>query len=134
MSRITRTLLLLGALALLAPAGAAAAPAFVSLGSFNAPISVTAPPRDRSRVFVVERAGRIQVIRNGERLPTPFLDISGEVDSDPSTERGLLSMTFAPDYATSGLFYVYMVANNPVGEIQVREYRRSTASAELAVP
>src|SRR6476469_7116893 len=27
-----------------------------------------------------------------------------------------------------------MVANNPVGEIQVREYRRSTASAELADP
>ena len=46
----------------------------------------------------------------------------------------MLSMAFAPDYAQSGLFYLYMVARNPVGEIQVREYRRSAASAEVANP
>ena len=108
MSRITRALLLAGALALLVPASAAAEPAFVSLGSFDAPISVTAPPRDTSRVFVVERGGTIQVVKGGTRVGTPFLDISGDVDQ--AGERGLLSMTFAPDYATSGLFYVYMVA------------------------
>jgi glucose/arabinose dehydrogenase len=133
MSRITKALLLAAALALLAPAGAAADPAFVSLGSFDAPIYVTAPPRDTSRVFVVERAGRIQVVRNGTRVATPFLDISGEVDS-VNGERGLLSMTFAPDYASSGLFYVYMVARQPVGEIQVREYRRSATNLDRADP
>ena len=59
---------------------------------------MTAPPRDTSRVFVVERAGRIQVVKSGTRVGTPFLDISGDVDQ--AGERGLLSMTFAPDYAT----------------------------------
>jgi len=132
MSRTTRALLLAGALALLVPAGAAADPAFVSLGGFTAPISVTAPPRDTSRVFVVERGGTIQVVRNGTKLGTPFLDVSSEIDT--AGERGLLSMTFAPDYATSGLFYVYMVARQPLGEIQIREYRRSAANADRADP
>ncbi len=132
MSPIIRALLAIGALALLAPAGAAAAPAFVSLGSFNAPISVAAPPRDRSRVFVVERGGTIQVVRNGTKLAAPFLDISGEVDT--TGERGLLSMAFAPDYETSGLFYVYMVAAGTNGQIQIREYRRSATNAEQADP
>jgi glucose/arabinose dehydrogenase len=132
MSRITRALLLAGLLALPAPAAAAADPAFVSLGGFTAPISVTAPPRDTSRVFVVERGGTIQVARNGTKLGTPFLDISSEIDT--AGERGLLSMTFAPDYASSGLFYVYMVARQPLGEIQIREYRRSAANADRADP
>jgi hypothetical protein len=132
MSRITRALLLAGAVALLAPAGAAAEPAFVPLGSFDQPISVTAPPRDSSRVFVVERPGRIQVLKGGTRLGRPFLDISGVVDQ--AGERGLLSMTFAPDYASSGRFYVYMVARQPLGEIQIREYKRSAANADRAEP
>jgi hypothetical protein len=132
MSRITSALLLAGALALLVPAGAAAAPGFVSVGSFDQPISVTAPPRDTSRVFVVERGGTIHVVRNGTKLSTPFLDISSAIDT--AGERGLLSMTFAPDYATSGLFYLYMVARQPLGEIQIREYRRSAASADRADP
>ena len=75
MSRITRALLLAALLALAAPAGALAAPSLVSVGDFTAPIYLTAPPRDPARLFVVERAGRIQVVRNGQRLATPFLDI-----------------------------------------------------------
>jgi glucose/arabinose dehydrogenase len=132
MSRITRALLLATLLALTAPAGAAAKPALVPVGDFSAPIYLTAPPRDRTRLFVVERGGTIQVVRDGTQLTAPFLDLSSEVDS--SGERGLLSMAFAPDYDRSGLFYVYMVANAPAGEIQVREYRRSAGSSDLADP
>ena len=35
--------------------------------------------------------------------------------SSHRNERGLLSMAFALDYATSGLFYVYYTANSPAG-------------------
>ena len=132
MSRITRALLALALPALAAPASAAAAPALVPVGDFDTPISATAPYRDSSRLFVVERAGRIRVVRDGVTQAAPFLDISADVDT--SGERGLLSMTFAPDYEQSGLFYVYMVARSPVGEIQIREYRRSAANADLADP
>jgi glucose/arabinose dehydrogenase len=132
MSRITSALLGLALLALAAPATATAAPSFVPVGDFDSPIFATAPPRDSTRLFVVERGGTIQVVRNGVPQPTPFLDVSGEVDLNG--ERGLLSMAFAADYEQSGLFYIYMVAADPLGEIQVREYRRSATSPERADP
>ena len=69
------------------------------VGSFSSPIFVTAPPGDNSRLFVVERAGTIRVLQGGRKLGRPFLDISSNVRTD--SERGLLSMAFAPDYATS---------------------------------
>jgi glucose/arabinose dehydrogenase len=133
MSRITRAAAAVVAVAALAaPGTAAAAPVLVRVGDFSAPINVAAPPRDTARVFVVERAGTIRVVRDGTVLPTPFLDIRGLVATDG--ERGLLSMTFAADYETTGLFYVYAVANNPLGELQVREYRRSATDPDRADP
>ena len=65
MSRITRALLALVLPALLAPAGAAAAPGFVRVGDFDQPIHVASPPNDRERLFVVQRAGMVRVVRNG---------------------------------------------------------------------
>ena len=44
-------------------------------------------------------------------------------------ERGLLSVAFPPDYATSGRFYVYFTDTG--GDIRIEEYRRS-ANADLA--
>ena len=123
MSRITKAVFAVLALALAAPAGAAAAPTLVRVGDFDQPIHVASPPRDTSRLFVVERPGRVRVIRDGTTLPTPFLDISREVRSSDS-ERGLLSIAFPPDYAATGLFYLYLTAQ-PDGELQVREYHRS---------
>jgi glucose/arabinose dehydrogenase len=91
------------------------------VGRFDSPVYVTAPPGDRSRLFVVEQGGRIQVMRNGRRLSRAFLDISDEVRS--GGEQGLLSMAFAPDYAASGRFYVDYTDRN--GDTHVAEFRRS---------
>ncbi|MEO8687069.1 MAG: PQQ-dependent sugar dehydrogenase [Solirubrobacteraceae bacterium] len=132
MSPITRALLALTLLALAAPAGAAAAPAYVRVGTFDQPIHVASPPDDRSRLMVVQRPGVIRVVRNGTVLATPFLDITSDVRSSDD-ERGLLSIAFPPDYERSGLFYVYMTAN-PDGQIQVREYHRSAVSSDRADP
>ena len=64
------------ALLVAAPAAAMAAPTLVQVGDFNAPIYVTAPPLDTSRVFVVERGGTIREIKDGVKLATPFLDVT----------------------------------------------------------
>jgi glucose/arabinose dehydrogenase len=93
------------------------------VGTFSNPLYVTAPPGDRRRVFVVEQLGRIMVLRGGRKLARPFLDITPLVRS--GGEQGLLSMAFAPDYATSGLFYVDYTDRN--GDTRVVEYRRRTA-------
>jgi glucose/arabinose dehydrogenase len=103
----------------------------VKVGSFDAPIFATGSPGDRTRLFVVEKAGRIAVVSDGRKLATPFLDISREVGSSGS-EQGLLSVAFAPDYATSGLFYVYYTDH--AGDIHVEELRRSTTNPDVADP
>src|SRR3954454_2989360 len=95
----------------------------VTVGSFDSPLYVTAPPGDRRRVFVVEKNGTIRVVRGGRRLATPFLDLRGKVST--GAEQGLLSMAFAPDYASSGRFYVDYTDTS--GNSHVVEYRRATA-------
>jgi glucose/arabinose dehydrogenase len=107
----------------------------VKVGDFSSPLYVTAPPGDRRRIFVVEQAGRIVVVRGGKRQSRPFLDIRSKVTA--GGEQGLLSMAFAPDYAQSGLFYVYYTERS--GEEAIWEYRRATddradpASARLVL-
>src|SRR6185436_19527363 len=68
------------------------------------PVYLTAPKND-PRLFVVEQAGRIRIVKDGVLLATPFLDITARVVS--GGERGLLSLAFDPAYATNGRFYVY---------------------------
>lgn len=53
------------------------------------------------RLFVLEQAGLIRIIENGQLLETPFLDITGRVGS-LSSEQGLLGLAFHPNYATEG--------------------------------
>jgi glucose/arabinose dehydrogenase len=98
------------------------------VGSFSSPIYVTAPPSDKQRLFVVERAGRIRVIKDGRKLAMPFLDISSEVSTD--SERGLLSMAFAPDYKSSGRFYIYFTDHG--GDIHIQELKRASADRAAA--
>jgi glucose/arabinose dehydrogenase len=91
-------------------------------GGYTLPTYVTSPPGDASRLFVTQQAGVISLVRGGTPVPTPFLDLSSLVTT--SYERGLLSMAFAPDYATSGKFYVYFTGAG--GDIHIEEYRRSS--------
>jgi glucose/arabinose dehydrogenase len=99
------------------------------VGAFSSPVYVTSEPDDPDRLYVVEQGGRIKLV-DGLGLPSTF-DISGKVGTD-GTERGLLSVAFAPDYATSGLFYVYYT--DPNGDIRIEEYRRSAADPDVADP
>jgi glucose/arabinose dehydrogenase len=89
-------------------AGSAAAQSvqstLVASGVTNA-VHAAAPPGD-SRVFVLDRGGRIRIVQsNGNVLTTPFLDIAARVGT--GGEGGLLGLAFPEDYASSGLFTVY---------------------------
>ncbi len=102
------------------------------IGTFERPVLVTAPPGDTDRLFVVNQTGTVQVVRNGEVLPTPFLDLRDKVRF--SSEPGLLSIAFAPDYATSGLFYVDYNSTAGNGDIHISEFRRDPADPHRADP
>jgi glucose/arabinose dehydrogenase len=101
----------------------------LSLGRFDAPVYVTAPPGDTRRIFVVEQGGTIRVVRAGKRLSRPFLDLRGKVTS--GGEQGLLSLAFAPDYARTRRFYVNYT--DRAGTQSVVEYRRSRAGRDRAL-
>jgi glucose/arabinose dehydrogenase len=130
MIRCVRRTAALVVLALAAvPASAhAATVTLAKVGDFTAPVYVAAPAGDTSRVFVVQRGGAIALVKDG--VVSTFADLTGRVLS--GDERGLLSMAFAPDYATSGLFYVYYTARSPTGQITVEELRRDPANPDRA--
>jgi glucose/arabinose dehydrogenase len=69
------------------------------------PIYVTAAPGDDTRLFVIEKPGRIRLIRDGELLEDAFLDISDRVQTSVE-EMGLLGLAFHPRYAENGRFYL----------------------------
>jgi glucose/arabinose dehydrogenase len=100
------------------------------LGRFRAPTYLAAPPGDARRRVVVERAGRLVVVRDGRRLPEPFLDLRGRVQT--GGESGMLSMAFPPDYERSRRFYVYYTDNR--GFIRVEEFQRASSSEDRALP
>lgn len=128
--------------ALLALPASASALGLVPLASGTAwqssPIAGASPAADQ-RFFVAERGGGIRIVRDGILQPTPFLVVP---NVDTSGERGLSSIAFAPDYATSGLFYVFAIGHGPdeidpageAGDVRVIEYRRSTSDPNLADP
>ncbi|MEP6953305.1 MAG: PQQ-dependent sugar dehydrogenase [Solirubrobacteraceae bacterium] len=123
-----RRTLITGLAAATLAAAAPAAPAAVQLepiGSFASPTYVTAPPRDGSRLAVVEQAGTVGLLVDGGKQAAPLLDITGRVSC--CGERGLLSLAFAPDYATSGLLYAYYTARSPTGAVTISEFHRSAA-------
>ena len=100
------------------------------LGRFDEPTYIAAPRGERRRRFVVEREGRIRVVRGGRVLDEPFLDISDQVTT--GGESGLLSMAFAPDYETSRRFYVYYTDSR--GFPTIDSFLRSEGSADRALP
>jgi glucose/arabinose dehydrogenase len=85
-------------------------------------------PLNDGRIFVVEQAGRIRLVKNGVLQATPFLDISTRVLS--GGERGLLSVAFHPQYATNHFFYVYFTTQTN-GDIRIERFT-TTANADVA--
>ena len=101
------------------------------VGTFDRPDLVTSPPGDPSRVFVVEQKGVIRVIDDGVLRTAPFLDISDQVQL--VSETGLLGLAFPPDYAESGLFYVFFNRHEADGNLYLEEFHRS-ADPDVADP
>lgn len=71
------------------------------------PVAVRHAGDGSDRLFIVERAGDIEIFDGSQILNTPFLDNS---DLPPTFiwggETGLLGLAFHPDFATNGFFYV----------------------------
>ena len=68
------------------------------------PVAITHAGDGSGRLFITLLGGQIVIYDGGQVLAQPFLDIGALVTS--GGERGLLSVTFHPDYRANGLLFV----------------------------
>ncbi len=101
------------------------------LARFDQPIFVGAPRGAGGLAFVVEREGRIKLLRGGEKVSGAFLKIERLVQCC-EVEKGLLSVAFAPDYERSRRFYVYFT--NRQSNIEIDEFKRARNNPRRADP
>ncbi len=115
------------------PSGVKLTPVVTGL---NRPLFLTNAGDGSGRLFAVEQGGKIWVIKDGQKLDTPFLDVSSLLSRDVFnggySERGLLGLAFAPDYASSGVFYINHTDGN--GNTVVARYHVSADNPDVANP
>lgn len=95
---------------------------------FTTPIAMVKVPGMANTFLVAEQGGRIRVLQNGSVLPTDFLNLIGQITS--GGEQGLLGLAIAPDYATSGKFWVNFT--DPSGNTVIARFTRSAANPLVA--
>lgn len=95
--------------------------ATVYASGFTTPLAIVQDPTNRSVQLVVEQGGRIRAVRAGAVLPGDFLNVSSAIRA--GGEQGLLGLAFAPDYASSGRFYINFT--NRDGHTVIARFRRS---------
>ncbi len=106
--------------------------------TFSSPLCIRTPPNETDRVFVLEKAGRIQVVTNiGAANPTKSLYMSLTYALSTSSEQGLLGLAFHPNFQSNGYFYIYrtiLVTNGPtiVTNERLARFQASPPSAATA--
>jgi PKD repeat protein/glucose/arabinose dehydrogenase len=103
--------------ALLAPLPAGATLSFAAPG-FTAEVVAGGLPfatgiafsRDE-RLFIALKSGVVRVYRNGALLPTPFVDLSAQVNDNH--DRGLLGITLHPDFPEQPYVYLLFTHDPP---------------------
>jgi glucose/arabinose dehydrogenase len=76
------------------------------------------------RIFILERAGKIKIVKDGQLLPTPFADLPSEDTGD----RGLIGIAFDPDFGVSNHFvYFYYTGHDLLNHLV-----RFSADADVA--
>ncbi len=101
------------------------------------PLYVTDAGDGTGRLFVVEQGGKIWIVEDGQKLQTPFLDVTALISPEATTpagytERGLLGLAFHPDYAENGVFFINYTDLN--GNTAVVRYAVSADDPNVANP
>ena len=94
---------------------------------FAKPLYLVEPPDGSGRLFVVEQAGKIRILKDGAIASQPFLD-AGSLITTGGAEQGLLGLAFHPKYKENGRFFITYTARN--GDNTLAEYRVSSDAAK----
>ena len=112
--------------------GTAAAPtastvALVKVADVPEPVLAIGAHDGTNRLFIVSKAGRIRIVKNGTLLARSFLNIATSVSK--GGEQGLLGLAFHPSFKTNHKFYVDYT--NTSGDTVIREYRASASNPDV---
>lgn len=99
------------------------------LTGLSRPILIRNAGDGSRRLFIVQQAGVIKVLQPGATAPTDFINLSSKIVIPVTTgdERGLLGMTFHPQFATNGKFYVNYTRVGD-GTTVIAEYKTTTGT------
>ncbi len=83
--------------------------------NFDQMLGLQPIPGDESHALLLTKDGKVRRVSmtDDAEAPTNFLDISDRIIKNPGQEEGLLGLAYAPDYASSGTFYLYYSAGEP---------------------
>lgn len=98
-------------------------------GELSRPVYATHAGDGSGRLFVVEKAGRIRIVRDGQVADDSFLDITDRVGASGS-EQGLLSVAFHPRFAENGQLFVDYTDKK--GDTVISRFTASGDSADAA--
>ncbi|MBI5328837.1 MAG: PQQ-dependent sugar dehydrogenase [Deltaproteobacteria bacterium] len=87
------------------------------------PVHITHAGDGSGRLFIAEQAGIVRILRDGNLLPTPFLDIREKVKS--GGEMGLLSIAFHPKFKENGRFFVNYTSSSGGLHTVISEFQMS---------
>ncbi|HBJ38595.1 MAG TPA: sugar dehydrogenase [Planctomycetaceae bacterium] len=66
---------------------------------------------DGRNMYVAQQAGQVFVVRDGQRLATPFIDISAQVNG--TRDRGLMDIALHPDFENNPYVYLLFTYDPP---------------------
>ncbi len=92
------------------------------VSGLNRPIGLANAGDDSGRLFILEQAGIIRILKENQLLAEPFLDITDRVGC--CGERGLLGLAFHPQYSVNGFFlvnYTDLNGDTVIARFQVTE-------------
>ena len=87
------------------------------------------------RIAIAEKSGVVRIVKNGELLSTPLIDISDRVND--YWDRGLLSIVVDPDFASHPHLYLVYAYENDANDFsgpKTSRLTRVTVSGDTADP
>jgi len=95
------------------------------------PLAITHAGDGSGRLFIVEKTGRIRILKDGALRPAAFLEIPERIST--SGERGLLGLAFDPLFAQNRRFFVFY-ARAGDGALRVASFLASALDPDRAEP
>jgi glucose/arabinose dehydrogenase len=95
----------------------------------SSPVLITSARDGSNRLFIVEQTGRIKVLQPDSNTATVFLNVASKIVS--GGERGLLGLTFHPDFANNRRFFINYTRQGD-GATVIAEYQASLSNPNLA--